>query len=266
MNSSSYEDWLKVFPVSEKLIYLSVIVPAYNEERRLPPTLIEMIDYLDEQKYSYEIIVVDDGSTDQTSQVVEKFEKIRSQVRLIKLAKNRGKGHAVKTGALNAKGQFILFNDADGSTPISEVSKLLFTIKDAKADITFGSRAKQNGNTEIKAHFHRVIIGRTFNLLVNLLLIKGVKDTQCGFKLFTKEAAREVFTRQTIEGFNFDVELLYLAKINDFKFTEVPVNWHSTPGSKVNLITDSLIMFFTLFVIKYRHRARQSLISIICPK
>ncbi len=266
MNSSSYEDWLKDFPVSEKPIYLSIIVPAYNEERRLPPTLIEMIDYLDEQDYSYEIIVVDDGSTDQTSQVVKKFEKIRSQVRLIKLARNRGKGHAVKTGALNSKGQFVLFNDADGSTPISEISKLLSNLKETNADIAIGSRAKQNGETEIKAHFHRIIIGRTFNLLVNLLLIKGVQDTQCGFKLFTQKAAQTIFPCQSIEGFNFDVELLYLAKLNNFIFSEIPVNWHSTPGSKVNLITDSIKMFFTLFVIKYRHKARPSIISVICNK
>lgn len=233
-------------------IELSVVVPAYNEELRLPPTLIEMIDYLDARRRGYEIIVVDDGSTDGTSGVVGRFEKIRPQVRLIKLARNCGKGHAVRTGMLNAKGKMVLFADADGSTRFQDLELLEREISSG-AGVAFGSRALASQSTRVKAIWYRKIIGRVFNFFVNTLLLPGVKDTQCGFKMFSREVAESLFSKQTIDGFNFDVEVLYLARKSGVKSIEVPVNWRSMPGSKVNLALDSAKMLLGLFVIRWKH-------------
>lgn len=222
-------------------IDLTVVIPAYNEQWRLPTTLVSIIDFLDNAKYSYEIIVVDDGSKDETVSIVKKFEKIRSQVRLLTLPKNRGKGEAVRTGALNARGDRVLFCDADGSTPIEELKKLQEALQDG-VDLAFGSRAVISESTKVKALLHRKLIGRTFNLLVNSLLIPGVKDTQCGFKMFKADAAKFLFKRQVLSGFAFDVEILALAHKSGMTIREIPVNWQNVAGSKVNLVMDSAKM------------------------
>ena len=249
------DEWLREKgSAPQDVIALSIVVPSYNEERRLPPTLIDMIDFFDGHESSYEIIVVDDGSRDGTTQVTKKFERIRSQVRRIILPKNYGKGHAVRTGALNAKGELILFADADGSTPIGEVDRLVTAIRGG-ADIAIGSRALRSEETEVKTRFYRKIIGRVFNGLVNFFLIPGIADTQCGFKLFTRRAARFVFSKQTSDGFSFDIELLLLARKVGLTVKEVPVNWTNIPGSKVNLIIDSAKMFLDIFRFAFIHRS-----------
>lgn len=233
--------------------FLSVIIPAFNEQRRLPPTLLDAVDFLDSLDKGYEVIVVDDGSRDGTSAVVQKFEKIRSQVRLIRLPKNYGKGHAVRTGALNAHGRFILFADADGSTAISEVSRLLKAIEEG-AEVVIGSRALSSDETEVKALLVRKVLGRVFNRIVNTVLLPGIADTQCGFKLFSRKAANFLFSQQQSDGFSFDIELLFLAKKAGLSVNEIAINWENVPGSKVNLVSDSLKMFLDIFRFAWIHR------------
>jgi dolichyl-phosphate beta-glucosyltransferase len=228
-------------------------VPAYNEERRLPPALIDMIDFLDGLKIQYEILVVDDGSHDQTEAVVRKFTRIREQVRLIRLPRNYGKGHAVRTGMLNASGQYLLFADADGATPIEELERLLNVLKNENVEVAIGSRAMGSEETAISTVWYRKAMGRIFNFFVNSFLLPDFHDTQCGFKMFSRRAGRFLFSHQQSDGFSFDIELLFLSKNADIKVREVPVNWTNVPGSKVNLILDSLRMFRDIFVFRLRH-------------
>lgn len=228
---------------------LSVVIPAYNEETRLPPTLAEAVAYLENEGAPFEVIVVDDGSYDGTREVVHRVGS--SNVRLIRLERNRGKGYAVRTGVLASKGDLVLFVDADGSTPFDQL-KLLRRELTGDVEIAFGSRALRGEDTAVHARLHRKVLGRVFNLLVNLLAIPGVKDTQCGFKLFTRRAADTLFPHQTIDGFAFDVELLFLARQAGLKWREVPVSWRNVPGSKVDLFRDSLRMLSHLLRLRWR--------------
>jgi dolichyl-phosphate beta-glucosyltransferase len=248
------EEWIKRQSPSDIPVDISIVVPAYNEQWRLPTTLIDMIDYFDSRGSTYEIIVVDDGSTDATVEGVRKFEKIRPNVRLIRVPTNHGKGYAVKTGVLNAKGRRVLFADADGATPIAEVERL-HTQLDAGADVAFGSRAAASSQTKVVTRWYRKYIGRVFNLIVNTLVLPGIADTQCGFKMFSAPAAKFLFEQQRAERFSFDVEILLLARKAGLQIAEVPVNWTNVPGSKVNLVVDSLKMFRDMFIFKVRHRA-----------
>lgn len=248
-------EWLaRQSTVEQQSVDISVVIPAFNEELRLPPTLIQCIDYLEQEGVSYEIIVVDDGSRDGTAEMVRRFQRIRPQIMLITLPRNRGKGHAVRTGALNSHGEQVLIADADGSTPFPELSRLQRALEQGQADVAFGSRALADQDVVVAAKWYRRIIGRVFNLLVTSLALPGVKDTQCGFKLFTKRAARELFSRQSLDGYAFDVEVLYLARRLGFSSVEVSVNWRSIAGSKVNLLTDPIKMFAQILVIVLRHR------------
>ena len=253
------EQWLKEQPIAKASVSLSLVIPAYNEYRRLPVTLMETIDYLDhcvsaEAISSYEIIVVDDGSSDKTAETVQKFCKIRPQVHLIRIPDNHGKGHAVRVGVLNALGEKILFADADGASPIHELERLSREIEKGSA-IAIGSRAARSLDTKVKTAWYRKYMGRCFNLAVNLLVVPGIKDTQCGFKMFTAQAAKFIFTRQSANGFSFDVEVLLIAQKAGLKISEVPINWSNVPGSKVNLVLDSLRMLRDIFIFKVRHRA-----------
>jgi dolichyl-phosphate beta-glucosyltransferase len=250
----SIEQWLQTQQATQALVDISIVVPAYNEERRLPPTLLDLVDYFDRQSLAYEIIVVDDGSTDGTSEVVRKFERVREQVKLIQLPKNYGKGHAVRLGALNTHGKTILFADADGATPVSEFSKLYEAIQSG-AEIAIGSRALYSDETKVSTSFHRKILGRIFNTFVNSLLLPQLKDTQCGFKMFSRSAGLFLFKQQRSDRFSFDVELLYIARKAQIGIREISVNWTNIPGSKVNLIVDSFTMFRDLFRFKVWHRA-----------
>lgn len=245
--------WIDQQPVTSEKVELSIVVPAYNEERRLPPTLIDIIDYFDRRGFSYEVIVIDDGSRDSTPEVVRKFERVRNQVRLIQLPKNYGKGHAVRLGVLNSRGNKILFADADGATPIEEYERLAQALSSG-GDIAIGSRAIASAETKVATSIHRRLLGRMFNRCVNMILLPSIADTQCGFKMFTRKAAMFLFKRQHADRFSFDVELLYMAHKANLAVKEVPINWTNVPGSKVNLVVDSLCMFRDVFRFRVIHR------------
>ncbi len=246
-------NWIEQQPVTSPQVDLSVVVPAFNEERRLPPTLIDIIDFFDRKSISYEVIVIDDGSTDSTAEVVRKFERVRNQVRLIQLPKNYGKGHAVRLGVLNSRGNRILFADADGATPIQEFDRLEAAVSGG-ADIAIGSRALASADTKVATSIHRRFLGRVFNTCVNLILLPTIADTQCGFKMFTRKTAMFLFRKQRADRFSFDVELLYMAHKANLNIKEVPINWTNVPGSKVNLVRDSLAMFRDVFRFRVVHR------------
>lgn len=230
---------------------LSIVIPAYNEETRLAPTVRTTIEYFRVHDRPIELIVVDDGSLDRTSELVHHLALEFAEVRLIRLAANRGKGYAVRTGVVNARGKFILFADADGATPIAEIARLDAAIATG-ADVAIGSRALRDASVRIAAKSYRRLMGRMFHQLVRLLTVRGVQDTQCGFKLFRADVAHDLFSRMRMNGFSFDVEVLLMAQRQRYRIAEVPVNWMHQPGSRVNLVLDSLRMARDLFVIRGR--------------
>lgn len=227
--------------------FLSVVVPAYNEERRLPQTLQAILAYLARQEYSSEVIVVDDGSVDRTTEVVESF---RAQHPTVTLVRNdhRGKGYAVRTGMLAAQGHILLFSDADLSTPIEEIAELLPWFEHGYG-IVIGSR-EGSGAKRIQEPGYRHLMGRVFNLIVRLLTVRGIDDTQCGFKAFRDDVARVVFGRMKLYGDHarpvtgsmvtgFDVEVLFIGFKCGYKIKEVPVEWRYGTETKVNPLKDS---------------------------
>lgn len=231
-------------------VFLSIVIPAYNEEKRIEETLEKILNYLKTKNYQYEIIVVDDGSSDNTVKVLETIAKENKNIFILKNEQNSGKGYSVRKGVLESKGDYILFSDADLSTPIEEVEKLLHWLNQG-FDVTIGSRGLKESDIKIHQPFYRELMGKFFNFLVQTLLIKGIKDTQCGFKCFKKDATKEIFKRQKIDGFGFDVEILYIAKKLNYKIKEVPVTWLNSPNSKVSPIKHSLEMFKDILKIKF---------------
>jgi len=233
---------------------LSVVVPAFNEEARLGPTVARIMAWCEQRGRDYELIVVDDGSADSTVAVARQAGGGSPRLRVIELGANRGKGAAVRTGMLAAAGRRVLFSDADLATPIEELDKLEAAV-DAGADVAIASRALPGSDIRTRQHPVRELMGRTFNLMVRALLIGGIRDTQCGFKLFTGEAAHELFGRATVDGFAFDVEVLWLAR-GRFRVEEVPVVWHHVEESKVSPGSDAARMFVDLFRVRLRHLRR----------
>ena len=228
---------------------LSLVFPAYNEEARLEPTLREAIAYVRDKRIPAEIIVVDDGSRDGTSPLVLRLSAEYEEVRLVRLAQNRGKGHAVRSGVVNAEGQYVLFADADGSTPIAEVERLFRAIATG-VPIAIGSREVAGDGVRVRARWYRRLIGRAFHALVTALTVRGIQDTQCGFKLLRADVAHELFSRMLMDGFSFDVELLMMAQRRGHRIAEVPVNWVHRAGSRVSLVADSARMARDLFLIR----------------
>lgn len=228
-------------------IYLSLIIPTYNEERRLPQTLESILKYLENQDYVYEIIISDDGSKDNTVNYVKSLPGYPDFIKVIELGKNIGKGWGIKNGVKLARGEYIIYSDADGSTPIEELEKLIAAL-DEGYDIAIASRALDVSN--VKSKWYRKIIGGVFNIIIKLFLFGDIKDTQCGFKLFKAECAKKIFEINRLSGFCFDVEVLFLAKKLNYKIKEVPICWHAVSGSKINLVTDSISMFLDLIKIK----------------
>lgn len=224
--------------INHKRPHLSVVVPAYNEARRLPKTLAIFRQYFACQPISYEIIVVSDGSTDGTAKLVKKIKKSHRQVRLVENKVNRGKGAVVRDGVMAARGKYILIADADNATPIEQLEKLMPHIN--KFPIVFGSRHKPGAHIVIKQNFWRIILSRASNLLIRWLLVPGIYDTQCGFKLFESNAAKNIFALGTIDRFGWDFEILAIARELGYTFFEQPIVWYNDPESKVRAGRDSL--------------------------
>jgi dolichyl-phosphate beta-glucosyltransferase len=210
--------------------YLSVIVPAYNEERRLPFSLQRIRDYLEGKAEIYEIVIVDDGSTDNTVGCVHDFGS--SRVTLLHNDGNRGKGYSVRRGMLSAHGAYRLMCDADLSTPIEETDLLLAAVK-AGADVAIGSRAASGARIEQHQPWYRENAGRLFNFVVRAIALSGISDTQCGFKLFSARVANEIFALSRLNGFSFDVEALFLARRRGYRIAEVPVVWRNDAATRV---------------------------------
>ncbi|MFN2462333.1 MAG: dolichyl-phosphate beta-glucosyltransferase [Candidatus Dormibacteria bacterium] len=228
---------------------LSVVVPAYNEARRLPPSLRVIDAYLRAEGHRGELIVVDDGSSDGTSDLVEGLAAEGLNVRLLRHQSNRGKGAAVRTGVMAAAGDVVLFTDADLSTPIEDVDLLLSAIESG-AHVAIGSRAVDRSLTSVHQPWLRDRAGRVFNLFVQVILLPGLKDTQCGFKAFRGGIAQELFAATETDGFEFDTEVLYRARRRGLVTREIAVHWRDSPDSRVNALLDSPRMLLGLFRIR----------------
>jgi dolichyl-phosphate beta-glucosyltransferase len=231
----------------------SVIIPAYNEARRLPPYLDEIVAQLEGRGDPYEVIVVDDGSTDGTPEVVE--ARHHASVRVLKLGRNSGKGAAVRAGMLAARGAYRLFADADGATPIAELKRLEPALA-AGADVVIGSRVLADPAVSVATRAHRVAAGRVFNWFVARLGLRGIADSQCGFKAFTARAAEALFEGLRTRGFGFDVELLLQAQAAGYRIVEVAVNWTDRAGSKVGVVRHGPGMLWQ--IVRARLRARRA--------
>lgn len=230
---------------------ISIIVPAYNEAQRIPQTLRTIRDYLDKSPWQGEVIVVNDGSSDSTVRVVEELCADWEALRLVQNPGNMGKGFSVRNGVLQARGEVILFTDADLSAPISEMPRLIEPILRGDYDVTFGSRAVDRSLIGVHQSFFRETSGRIFNLFVQVFIGLPFKDTQCGFKAFHREAALPLFERQTIMGFGFDPEILYIARKRGLRLLEVPVHWNHVEGTTVRFLSDSCQMFADLLRIRW---------------
>jgi glycosyltransferase involved in cell wall biosynthesis len=228
---------------------LSIVVPSYNEEARLPDTLEKISRYIREQRPNTEVIVVDDGSTDATAAVAEKFRGTIANLRVLSNGVNRGKGFSVRHGSLEALGDVVLFTDADLSAPIEEAKKLLAALE--SHDVAIGSRALDRRLIETHQSAFREFAGILFNKIVRIILRLPFVDTQCGFKAFRREPCHIIFEQQTIERFGFDPELLYLARHHGLSTVEVPVRWAHSPATKVSMFRDSVQMFVDVFVIRW---------------
>jgi len=231
-------------------VELSIIVPAFNEEKRLPKTLDHICRYLRSRQLRAEVVVVDDGSTDRTAKVVDDARAGFAELRLLSNGRNRGKGFSVRHGILEARGEFVLFTDADLSTPIEEVEKLLAALGDGY-DVSIGSRAVDRRLIEVNQSAFREQAGIIFNRFVRKITGLPFQDTQCGFKAFRREQTRSVFEQQRTEGFGFDPEILFLARRKGLQIAEVPVRWAHDPATKVHMIGDSMRMFLDLFAIRW---------------
>ena len=235
-------------------MYLSIIIPAYNEAGRIASALSKVYNFLENKGYDYEIIVVDDGSRDETVFMAQQSKLFREgKLTVIKNRINAGKGFSVRRGILASKGEYVLFSDADLSTPIEELDKL-FAYINKGYDIAVGSRSVDDSDVQVHQPWYRERMGKTFNVFVKLLLLKEFNDTQCGFKLFKGDAARKTALLLKIDGFCFDVELLYLAKLKGYKIRELGVVWNNSPQSKVNSISSSVVMLLDLIKIKALHK------------
>ncbi|OGB74835.1 hypothetical protein A2810_00135 [candidate division Kazan bacterium RIFCSPHIGHO2_01_FULL_49_10] len=219
-------------------IYLSVVVPAYNEERRIGKTLAAMRQFLDRQSYVYEVIVVNDGSKDTTDAVVSIIAEGWPELKFISNSVNQGKGAVVKQGVLGAKGQYILFSDADNATPIEQVDKLLPYV--TQYPVVIGSRYCRGAHVHIPQSRHRILLSRASNLLIRILAVPGIYDTQCGFKLFEQRAGKNIFANVKLDRFGFDFEVLVIARHLGYAFKEVGIDWYNDMESKVRTGREAL--------------------------
>ena len=230
--------------------HLSVVIPVYNEAFRIPSALRQILDYLERRGESYEVLVVDDGSTDDTAERVAEVCRETPAVRSLRHPANQGKGFAVRDGMLNARGEYLLFTDADLSSPMTEAERLLEPLRNGY-DVVIGSRALRPEWVSPRQPWLRETAGKTFNLFVRAMTFLPFHDTQCGFKAFRREAAQAVFSCQTIPGFGFDVEILYLARKFGYRVLETPVHWGNDARTKVHPLRDGQRMFLDLLRIRW---------------
>ena len=231
--------------------FLSIVIPAHNEENRLPGSLGQVSDFLSKQPYTAEVIVVENGSTDHTYDVAQEFATQHTNLRVIR-NDQRGKGLAIQRGVREAKGDYIFMCDADLSMPIDEISKFLPPqLKDV--DIAIGSR-EAPGSIRYDEPIYRHFTGRVFNTMIRWLVLPGLQDTQCGFKCIRAAVAHEIFPYQTLTGWAFDVELLYIARHHGYNLTEIPIDWYFNDDSKINVLRDSMRMFLDLLLIRRNAR------------
>ena len=234
--------------------FLSIVIPAYNEESRLPDTLEQLIRFLEKQAFASEIIVVENGSTDRTHEIAQEFAQKHSNVHVIQNDR-RGKGRAIQRGVAEAKGQYVFLCDADLSMPVEEISKFL-PPQLLNVDIAIASR-EAPGSVRYHEPYYRHLTGRVFNILIRLLVLPTLQDTQCGFKCIRADVARDIFRYQTLTGWAFDVELLYIARRHGYRIVEIPIDWYFNADSKISVFRDSLRMFLDLLQI--RRNARRGL-------
>lgn len=252
-------------------VHLSVVIPAYNEEQRLPVMLDECLEYLENRSKkgcTYEVIIVSDGSTDKTVDIAHKYATEHENIRVLNLVRNRGKGGAVRLGILSSRGSAILFADADGATKFRDLEKLDESLKTvlgfdymnkpgevvSSHMVVCGSRAHLEKEEIAKRTYFRLLLMHGFHFLVWLWGVRGIRDTQCGFKLLTRESARSIFQALHVERWAFDVEMLYIARVLNIPITEIPVNWTEIEGSKIVPFWSWLQMGIDLFFIWYKYR------------
>ncbi len=241
----NYQRWKEVPLTTTPL--LSIIIPAYNESERIVPTIGAIASHVSDLGFPWELILADDGSTDETVALAEGLELVN--MRVLKAAQNGGKGSAVRRGVLVAEGDYVLFADADNSTPIEEVENLLNKLRYDGYDVAVGSRAADGASEQDKS-FMRHLLSNGLRWIVSNVFSIGVRDTQCGFKMYTREVARRLHETQTLMGFSFDLEILYLANKFRYNIAEVPVTWIDAPGSKVDPIKEAQRFIRDLLKIK----------------
>lgn len=236
-------------------IEISVVIPTFNEEDRIGRSLTRIREFFDVRYPNYEVLVVNDGSRDRTVPLVREMMAGWPNLRLVDFRNNRGKGFATRFGVLSSRGDWILCSDADLSTPIDEIERLLASGREHA--VVIGSRSIRGSKIALRQPLYRRMMGRVFNWAVRALVVRGHCDTQCGFKLYRRDAALSIFDRLTLEGFAFDVEILFLARRLRWSVVEVPVLWLNDDRSKVDAVADPPKMFLDLFRILWRHRRRE---------
>jgi dolichyl-phosphate beta-glucosyltransferase len=237
-------------------IAYSIVIPAYNEGARLGPTLENVLGYVRSQGWNAEVIVVNDGSRDNTASLVREFAEKDPTVRLVENPGNRGKGFSVRNGMLSARGEVVVFSDADLSSPIEEMPKLLAALAGG-ADIAIGSRWLRAELQTRRQSLHRQLFGRVFNLLLRIILGLRFKDTQCGFKAFTRRATQTILPLQRIERWGFDPEILFLARKFGFRVEEVPVLWGHSGDTRIHPVVDGARMFWEMVRIRWNDLTRK---------
>ncbi len=234
--------------------FLSIVIPAYNEENRLPNTLEQVFHFLAKQPFASEILVVENGSDDRTFEIAQQFADRLQNVRVLR-SEHRGKGLAIQHGVMAAVGEYVFMCDADLSMPVEEISKFIPPQLE-NVDIAIASR-EAPGSIRYNEPYYRHFTGRVFNTLIRLLVLPGLQDTQCGFKCIRAQVARDIFPYQTLTGWAFDVELLYIARLHGYRIVEIPIDWYFNADSKISVLRDSLRMFLDL--LRIRRNARRGL-------
>lgn len=232
-------------------VSISVVIPAFEEEPRIPDTIRRIHEYLTKRSGEFEIIVVDDGSSDKTADVVESLGKALGNIRLKRNSVNKGKGFSVRKGILSSMYTLVLLSDADLSSPIEELEKLLPYYYEG-FDIIIGSRGLKESDIVKRQPWYRERMGKIFNLIVRIVVLDDFKDTQCGFKAFKGAVAQNIFKLCRVDGFCFDVEMLFIAQKMGYRIKEVPIKWINSPSSRVRILRDSFRMLVDIFVIKLK--------------